>query len=180
MKKIIVWALVLILAVGRDKIIESLENLITQKQIKTIHIFTAGMGESDNLGKETEKEVMEILQKNKIRAIGPNCMGVYSPSGHLAYEPFLPTESGNISCVFQSGDLHSQTIRIGARRYNLRYSKGASVGNCVDLQISDFLEYFNQDEDTEIIGVYFEGFSKLHPHEGRNFFKTLKHMNKPV
>ncbi|MFX1427865.1 MAG: hypothetical protein ACFFBE_15535, partial [Promethearchaeota archaeon] len=38
----------------------------------------------------------------------------------------------------------------------------------------------NQDEDTEIIGVYFEGFSKLHPHEGRKFFKTLKHMNKPV
>ncbi|MFX1428001.1 MAG: CoA-binding protein, partial [Promethearchaeota archaeon] len=157
----------LILAVARDKINESLKQLINQKKIKTIHIFTAGMGESDDLGKEIEKEIMQILQNNGIRAIGPNCMGVYSPNGNLAYEPLLPTEPGNISFVFQSGDLHSQTIRIGARRYNLRYSKGASVGNCVDLQISDFLEYYNQDEDTEIIGVYFEGFSKLHPHEGR-------------
>jgi acyl-CoA synthetase (NDP forming) len=170
----------LILAVGRDRINESLNELINQKKIKTMHIFTAGMGESDEFGKETEKELMQILQKNGIRAIGPNCMGVYSPNGNLAYEPFLPTEPGNISFVFQSGDLHSQTIRIGARRYNLRYSKGASVGNCIDLQVSDFLDYYNQDNDTDIIGVYFEGFSKLHPHEGRNFFKTLKRLNKPV
>lgn len=170
----------LILAVGRDKISDSLKNLINQKKINTIHIFTAGMGESDDQGKGIEKEIMQILQNNSIRAIGPNCMGVYSPNGNLAYEPFLPIESGNIAFVFQSGDLHSQTIRISARRYNLRFSKGVSVGNCVDLQISDFLKYYNQDKNTDLIGVYFEGFSKLHPNEGKQFFKTLKNMTKPV
>ena len=172
----------LILAVGRDKIIETVKKLIHQKKIKTIHIFTAGMGESDNVGKKIEKEMMNILHSNEdnIRAIGPNCMGVYSPKGHIAYEPFLPIEPGNISLVFQSGDLHSQTIRIGARRYNLRFSKGASVGNCVDLQVSEFLKYFNDDIDTDIIGVYFEGFSKLHPNEGKQFLETLKSMKKPV
>jgi acyl-CoA synthetase (NDP forming) len=147
-----------------------------------MHIFTAGLGESDDLGKKLEKKLMNILHNNdhNIRAIGPNCMGVYSPKGHIAYEPFLPIEPGNISFVFQSGDLHSQTIRIGARRYNLRFSKGASVGNCVDLQISEFLNYFNKDIDTDIIGVYFEGFPKLHPNEGKRFFHVLKKMNKPV
>ncbi|MHA2283944.1 MAG: CoA-binding protein [Promethearchaeota archaeon] len=172
----------LILAVGRDLIIETLKSLILQKKIKTIHIFTAGLGESDNVGKELEKKMMNILHNNEhdIRAIGPNCMGVYSPKGHIAYEPFLPIEPGNISFVFQSGDLHSQTIRIGARRYNLRYSKGASVGNCLDLQVSEFLKYFNDDIDTDIIGVYFEGFSKLHPNEGKEFLETLKNMKKPV
>ena len=131
----------LILAIGRDKIIETLKSLIQQKTIKTIHIFTAGLGESDNVGKEIEKQMMDILHSDEhdIRAIGPNCMGVYSPNGHIAYEPFLPIEPGNISFVFQSGDLHSQTIRIGASRYNLKYSKGASVGNCLDLQVSEFL-----------------------------------------
>ena len=91
----------LILAVARDKINENLKNLISQKKIKTIHIFTAGMGESDDLGKEIEKESMQILQNNGIRAIGPNCMGVYSPNGNLAYEPLLPTEPGNNNCVFR-------------------------------------------------------------------------------
>ena len=172
----------LILAVGRDKIISTLKTLLPQKKIKTIHIFTAGMGESDNVGKEIEKEMMRVLHSNEynIRAIGPNCMGVYSPKGHISYEPFLPIEPGNISFVFQSGDLHSQTIRIGARRYNLRFSKGASVGNCLDLQVSEFLKYFNDDIDTDIIGVYFEGFSKLHPNEGKKLLEILKNMKKPV
>jgi acyl-CoA synthetase (NDP forming) len=147
-----------------------------------MHIFTAGLGESDDLGRSIEKELKNILSdpENELRAIGPNCMGVYSPKGHISYEPFLPTEPGNISFVFQSGDLHSQTIRIGAKRYNLRFSKGASVGNCLDLQISEFLDYFNNDDDTDIIGVYFEGFSRLHPNEGRKFLQTLKDMKKPV
>jgi acyl-CoA synthetase (NDP forming) len=172
----------LILAIGRDKIIDTLKTLIHQKKINTIHIFTAGLGESDDVGKEIEKQMMDILHSDEhdIRAIGPNCMGVYSPIGHIAYEPFLPIEPGNISFVFQSGDLHSQTIRIGARRYNLRYSKGASVGNCLDLQVSEFLNYFNDDNETDIIGVYFEGFSKLHPNEGKIFIDVLKGMKKPV
>ncbi|MFX1455118.1 MAG: CoA-binding protein [Promethearchaeota archaeon] len=172
----------LILAVSRNVIIETLKNLIEQKTIKTIHIFTAGLGESDDLGKKLENKLMNILHSDdhNIRAIGPNCMGVYSPKGHIAYEPFLPIEPGNISFVFQSGDLHSQTIRIASRRYNLKFSKGASVGNCVDLQISEFLNYFNEDVDTDIIGVYFEGFSKLHPNEGKRFLRALKKMNKPV
>ncbi len=172
----------LILAVGRDKILESLKMVIEQKKINTMHIFTAGLGESDNLGKQIEQKLVELLNDddNHIRAIGPNCMGVYSPNGHLAYEPFLPTKPGNIAFVFQSGDLHSQTIRIGTSRYNLSYSKGASVGNCIDLQISEFLQYYDNDNDTEIIGVYFEGFSKYHPNEGRRLFQTLKNLKKPV
>ena len=172
----------LILAVGRDKILESLKMLINQKKINTMHIFTAGLGESDNKGKEIEKKLISILTntKNHPRAIGPNCMGVYSPKGHLAYEPNLPIEPGNIAFVFQSGDLHSQTLRIASSLYNLKFSKGASVGNCMDLQISDFLQYFNNDEETEIIGVYFEGFSKHHPNEGKTFLKVLRNMKKPV
>ena len=172
----------LILAVGRDKILESLKMVIRDKKINTIHIFTAGLGESDKIGKQIEKEVVEILKdnNNQTRAIGPNCMGVYSPNGHLAYEPLLPTKPGNIAFVFQSGDLHSQTIRIGASRYNLSYSKGASVGNCIDLQISEFLQYYDNDIDTDIIGVYFEGFSKHHPNEGKKFLQVLKSMKKPV
>ncbi len=55
-----------------------------------------------------------------------------------------------------------------------------SVGNCVDLQVSDFLLYFNEDDDIDLICVYFEGFSKFYNHEGRKLFNILKNMNKPV
>ncbi len=170
----------LILSVGRHRIVDSLKQLLYQKVIKTIHIFTAGMGESDKDGVEIEKEVFKILNENNTRAIGPNCMGIYSPKGHLAYEPLFPVKPGNISLVFQSGDLHSQTIRLGSLRHDLRFSKGVSVGNCVDLQISDFLEYYNQDDDTDLVLVYFEGINALHPNEGKKLLNTLRGMKKPV
>ncbi len=172
----------LILAVGRDRLAQSLKELIEQKDIKTIHIFTAGTGESDEKGVIVENELFNIFNNENLstRAIGPNCMGVYSVKGHLAYEPFLPTEPGNISLVFQSGDLHSQTIRIGARRHNLKYSKGVSIGNCIDLQISDFLQYYNNDDDTDLIMVYFEGINAHYPNEGKELLKTLRAMKKPV
>ncbi|TFG22814.1 MAG: hypothetical protein EU529_09420 [Promethearchaeota archaeon] len=170
----------LILSVGRHRIVDSLKQLLHQKVIKTIHIFTAGMGESDKDGVEIEKEVFKILNENKTRAIGPNCMGVYSTKGHLAYEPLFPVKPGNISLVFQSGDLHSQTIRLGSIRHDLRFSKGVSVGNCVDLQVSDFLEYYNQDEDTDLVLVYFEGINALHKNEGKKLLNTLRGMRKPV
>ena len=172
----------LILAVGRHRLTESLKKLLSQKAIKAIHIFTAGTGESDNQGAEIEKEVFNLLKNSNdsTRAIGPNCMGVYSAKGRLAYEPLFPREPGNISLVFQSGDLHSQTLRLGFERHSLKFSKGVSIGNCVDLQISDFLEYYNNDIDSDLILVYYEGINSLHPNEGKRLFKTLKTMKKPV
>ena len=171
----------LILSVGRNRIVESLNKILSQKKIKSIHIFTAGMGESDKNGVEIEKQVKNILENDVgTRVTGPNGMGVYSTKGHIAYEPLFPTEPGNISLVFQSGDLHSQMVRLGSIRHGLRYSKGVSIGNCIDLQISDILEYYNNDEDTDIILVYFEGFNSLHPNAGRKLLKVFKSMKKPV
>lgn len=171
----------LILSVGRNRIVESLKTILSQKKIKSMHIFTAGMGESDKDGVKIEKLVKDILDNDtNTRATGPNGMGVYSAKGHLAYEPLLPKEPGNISLVFQSGDLHSQMVRLGSIRHGLKYSKGVSIGNCLDLQVSDMLEYYNNDEDTDLILVYFEGFNSLHPNEGKNLLRVFKSMKKPV
>jgi len=172
----------LILAVRREKLIHILNEFLEKKKVQFIHFFTAGMSEFDEIGGEIEKQLKEILSKKEIktRAIGPNCMGVYSPQGHTAYLPIFPDKSGNIALIYHSGDLNTKTILYGFRRYNLTFSKTASIGNCVDLQVSDFLKYLNQDDETEIICVYFEGFNKFNKSEGRELFDTLKKMRKPV
>ncbi|MFW9948578.1 MAG: CoA-binding protein [Candidatus Thorarchaeota archaeon] len=171
----------LILAVSREKLLESLKMILEKKQINFIHIFTAGTGEFDDIGVQIENELKIFLERQKnALAIGPNCMGVYSPKGHNAYLPMFPTVPGNISLIFHSGDLHSRTIMYGQYRYNLTFSKGVSLGNCVSLQVRDFLEYYEQDPDTEIIAIYFEGFSKHQEREGRHLFEILKKMKKPV
>lgn len=172
----------LIFTIRRENLIQSLNEILKQKEIKFIHFFTAGTGEFDELGREIENQIKKILDSEEIdtRAIGPNCMGVYCPNGKNAYLSFFPTESGNIGLIFHSGDLHSRTIGYGAIKYNLRFSKGVSVGNCVNLQISDFLEYFNQDDETNIICIYFEGFTPYKSFEGRKLFNLLKNIKKPV
>ncbi|MFX1314408.1 MAG: CoA-binding protein, partial [Promethearchaeota archaeon] len=171
----------LILSVRREFLIPSMREILSKKKVKFFHIFTAGTGETDEVGIEIEKELKEIIDKyHGTRAIGPNCMGVYSPRGKIAYYSSFPVEKGNIGLIFQSGDLHSKMIKFGSSRYNLNFSMGASIGNCVDIQISELLQYFNKDKETNLICVYFEGISPLHENEGRELFKTLKRMKKPV
>lgn len=171
----------LILSVRRESLVQSLKYILINKKINFVHIFTAGTGESDEIGVNIEKQLKELLNTNGVtRAIGPNCMGIYCPGGKNAYYPSFPVETGNIGLIFQSGDLHSKMIKFGSKNYNLRFSKGVSVGNCMDLQISDFLLDFANDNETDLICVYFEGFSSLHGNEGKKLLGTLKTMTIPV
>ena len=171
----------LILSVRRELLIESLTEILSKKKIRFIHIFTAGTGEYDDEGNKIERRIKEILKDTPgTRSIGPNCMGLYSPQGKIAYYPSFPVEKGDIALIFQSGDLHSKMVKIGAKRHNLRFSKGVSIGNCVDIQISEVLEFLNEDIETEVICVYFEGLSSFHRNEGKKLFRVLKSMNKPV
>ncbi|MFW9894340.1 MAG: CoA-binding protein [Candidatus Thorarchaeota archaeon] len=171
----------LILSIRRDLLVQSLQEILSKKEVKFIDIFTAGTGEFDDKGVEIERQVKIILDEyENTRSIGPNCMGIYSPRGKTAYYSSFPVELGNIGLIFQSGDLHSKTIKFGSRRYNLRFSIGVSIGNCVDLQISDLLEYLDNDEETDVICVYFEGISPLHKTEGKKLLEVLKSMKKPV
>lgn len=172
----------LILSIRREKLIDSLRNILSHKNVNFIHFFTAGTGEFDEIGLKIEDDLKEILDSEypNIKAIGPNCMGVYCPEGKNSYLPVFPTESGMIGLIYHSGDLCSRTIMYGFQRYSLLFSKGASIGNCVNLQVSDFLDYFNKDSETEIISIYFEGFTRYSNLEGRKLYKTLKKMRKPV
>ena len=172
----------LILSVGRDRLIQSLKTILEHKKIKFIHIFTAGTGEFDDIGKEIEQQIKEILNSDNIntRTIGPNCFGIYCPSGKSAYLPYFPNESGNIGIISHSGDLLSRTIRFGDIKFNLKFSKAASIGNCINMQFSDFLEFYSQDDEIDIIGIYFEGFSSHSIKEGRKWYNILKNTRKPV
>ncbi|NVM16218.1 MAG: hypothetical protein HWN80_00775 [Candidatus Lokiarchaeota archaeon] len=171
----------LILSVRRDTLVNSIIDILSKKKIKFIHIFTAGTGEFDDEGIKIERKIKDILQNTPgTRSIGPNCMGLYCPQGKIAYYSSFPTESGNIALIFQSGDLHSKMVKFSSRRHNLRFSKGVSIGNCVDIQISELLEYLNHDIETDVVCVYFEGLPALYRNEGRRLLKVLKSMKKPI
>jgi acyl-CoA synthetase (NDP forming) len=139
------------------------------KKVRSIHFFTAGFSETgDTEMAATEQQMIEKLRNNGIRAIGPNCMGLYVPGSRLAFMNGFPMESGNVFLLSQSGAnageiVHELTVR------GIRFSKAVSYGNGSDLRAHDFLDYAASDPETEVVAAYIEGVR-----DGRLFFEALE------
>lgn len=147
------------------------------KGVKAVQILSAGFREAGEEGLRLEEQVARIAAKG-IRVVGPNCFGVYSPTGGLTILPGeeLPNESGPVGFISQSG---GYAIRVPHRASSLgiRFSKVVSYGNACDINECDLVEYFSQDPETKVITGYVEG-----PRDGPRFFRLLKEVSqtKPV
>jgi len=153
----------------KDIIIESGEY-----GVKAVIIFSAGFGEKGEEGKKAEEELLKIAQKYRMRLIGPNCMGFYCPETGLSFFPALPTESGPLGFISQSGSI-ANIMAFSSMLKGIRFSKSISYGNAIDLGFNDFLEYLGEDSNTEVIASYIEGVS-----EGKRFIKLIKKIRKPI
>ncbi|MDO9534482.1 MAG: CoA-binding protein [Bacillota bacterium] len=139
------------------------------KKVKAVHLFTAQLSETgDQKACLLEEEIKKDAQKLGIRLIGPNCMGIYNPRERIAFNHDLCMEPGSVGAIVQSGGLAGEIVRLAALR-GVRFSKVVSYGNAVDLNETDFLEYFLWDKETKVILVYIEG-----TRNGRKLFKVLR------
>jgi acyl-CoA synthetase (NDP forming) len=140
--------------------------------VKAVIIFSAGFGEKNEEGKNAEKELLKIARKYQMRLIGPNCMGLYCPSSKLSFFPALPTESGSLGFISQSGSIANLMAFISMLK-GIHFSKAISYGNGIDLGFNDFLEYLGDDPNTNIIASYMEGVNN-----GRRFIELVKKIKK--
>jgi acyl-CoA synthetase (NDP forming) len=159
------YVIVAIPASATPKLIED----CVAKGVKAALFVAAGFSEvGTEEGRRLEEEIVEIARKGGVRIIGPNCFGIYCPKTKLSSGLGFPKECGNVGFISQSGGSYFYTVRAAASR-GVRFSKAISYGNACDLNESDFLEYFAQDPDTEVIAAYIEGVK-----EGRRFLKALE------
>jgi len=139
------------------------------KKIRSIHFFTAGFSETgDEEMAGVEEAMIAKLRSAGIRAIGPNCMGLYVPSSRLAFMNGFPTDSGNVFLLSQSGANAGEIVH-GLVSRGIRFSKAISYGNGADLRAHDFLDYAADDPESEVVAAYIEGVQ-----DGRAFFDALK------
>jgi acyl-CoA synthetase (NDP forming) len=126
-----------------------------EKEVKGIIIFSA-FPEEVKLGQPEIKEMLSLARQKGVRIIGPNSMGLYSPSAGLAIFSHMPKKSGSVGFISHSGALaYAFSNYLGNR--GIGFSKVVACGNEWDLTWSDFLEYLGHDPDTEIIAGYLEG-----------------------
>ncbi len=139
------------------------------KGVKLVHFFSAGFSELGNeTGKKLETEIAEIAKQAHIRVTGPNGMGIYCPSSGLSFDEGFSGKSGHVGFIAQSGRNSTFVIRDATTR-GVYFSKVISYGNGVDLNESDFIDYFREDPDTKIIAAYIEGVK-----DGKRFFRVLR------
>ena len=150
---------------------ESVPALLRQciaKGIPGAVVITAGFAETGEKGRRLEDEITAVAREGGIRLVGPNCMGIFSAAARLSLcFPEAP-KSGSIAFASQSGTFGVSIAQVAASQgYGL--SKFVSIGNQADLTIADYIEYLAQDDDTNVIALYVEGFK-----DGERFFDVAR------
>jgi len=146
-----------------------------EKGIKDVLIVSAGFRE---IGKgDLEDKLREYLDKNKMRCVGVNCLGIFD--AHNRFDTlFLPRyrlkrpKPGVIGFICQSGAVGSAILDVAAEQ-GQKFSKFISYGNATQVDESDLLEYLGKDEKTKVICMYVEGIK-----DGEKFYKIAREVSK--
>ncbi|MBL24970.1 MAG: CoA-binding protein [Rhodospirillaceae bacterium] len=129
-------------------------------------VISSGFGEVEE-GIALQQALVDAAQAGGCRAIGPNCLGTYSPRGKLTFPENAPNTVGHVGVISQSGGLGTDIVKRGQMR-GIAYSGLVTVGNCADINPNDVLEFYLADEQTRVVGLYLEGVQ-----DGRRFFELL-------
>ena len=141
-------------------------------------IESAGFSEYSEDHRNLEREVLDVARKWDIRFVGPNCISIVNLDCGLAL-PFVPldpgdTKKGGISVAAQSGGIVIEILRLLAVE-NIGFNKLISMGNKLNLDENDYVEYLLSDPGTSVIGLYLENFA-----DGRRLMAAASGGEKPV
>jgi acetyl-CoA synthetase (ADP-forming) len=150
-----------------------------EKGVKGIIIESAGFAETGREDfRKIQHQITELAKKTRVRIIGPNCLGVSNIQNAFttAETDFTNVRKGNISIIAQSGVL-GNIILDWAFHEGIGFSKVITLGNKLDVDEIDCLEYLGEDPDTQVICLYLEEIR-----DGPKFFKVAKRINriKPI
>jgi len=114
-------------------------------------VLTSGFAETGQ--RDVESELLGICRTAGMRLVGPNCLGVVNTGARLnaSFLPHRPVR-GRVAVMSQSGAVGAALLE------RLDVSSFVSVGNKADVSGNDLLEFWEDDEDTDVIALYLESF----------------------
>ncbi len=116
-------------------------------------IITAGLGHgAGSLADAAER----AAKKYGMRLIGPNCLGILMPGANLnaSFSAHTPN-AGNLALISQSGAIATGMVDWATQR-GVGFSGIVSIGDQLDVDIADLLDYFALDGKTRAILLYVE------------------------
>ena len=144
----------IILAVPKEAILPSVR-LAVRKKARCIVALTAGFKETGAAGLAVQEQLRLLLQGAATRLVGPNCAGLADTWSDLHATIEIYPQRGRIAMVSQSGSLCSAFASNMASRQT-GVSKYISLGNKIDVDEADLIEYLGGDDNTDCIALYLE------------------------
>lgn len=148
-----------VIAVPRNSVLPVVDDC-AERGVKALVVITAGFAEVSVEGRELQQRLVEEVRGYGMRMVGPNCLGLLNtdPKVQLnaSFSPVFPPP-GRIAMSSQSGALGLAILAL-ARRLRLGLSTFVSVGNKADVSGNDLLQYWEEDDQTDVILLYLESF----------------------
>lgn len=126
--------------------------------VQGLVVLSAGYAERGAEGRERQRELVRQARSYGMRIIGPNAFGIINTSDAVRLNASLAPESpapGRIGLFTQSGAIGIALLS-GLHRRGAGLSTFISAGNRADVSGNDFLQYWFEDQDTDVALLYLE------------------------
>jgi acetate---CoA ligase (ADP-forming) subunit alpha len=142
------------------KLVPGIFQECSQKGVKGIVLISAGFREiEDSQGAVLQNALAGLANKAAIPVIGPNTFGMVNLHLDLnaSFTPeFSWLPKGGIALVSQSGGI-SHLMGFMAMRQKAGISKIVGLGNRLNVDFAEMVNYLKGDPDTRVIALYLEG-----------------------
>ncbi|MGZ8212006.1 MAG: acetate--CoA ligase family protein [Burkholderiales bacterium] len=129
--------------------------------IRNAVILSAGFREIGQAGAEIQRALDSALARSRVRAVGPNCVGVlnlrdrvFAGFGAGFRQPHW--KRGPVAMISQSGGFAYSIVGF-CQEAGVGVDFMISTGNEADLGVLDFVEHFLADDEIRLVAVYLEG-----------------------
>ena len=116
-------------------------------------VLSAGLGHGEG---SLAEEMHAAARAGGVRIIGPNCLGVLAPHAQLnaSFAAVMP-KPGSLAVLSQSGAIAAAMAEWG-NQHGIGFSSIVSLGDQIDVDLGDLLDYFALDRRTNAILLYVE------------------------
>jgi len=140
-------------------------------------VLATGFSETGDNGLQLENQMVEVAKQCGVRIIGPNTSGIFNAHCGANLVGYQGLKAGNIGLLSQSGNMALSLVTEGTHHDSQGFSTYVGVGNEADVQFHEYLDYFAEDPNTQVVIGYIEGLKG-----GRQFFETAQRISleKPI
>ena len=140
---------------------ESVEDVVLDCAAKGVHglvVISSGFAETGEEGRQRQRRLVGLSRSYGVRLIGPNALGIINTNPEVSLNASLAglmPPRGRAGFFCQSGALGSAILEKVNNR-GLGLSTFVSAGNRADVSGNDLLQYWEEDEATEVVMMYLE------------------------